>query len=371
MNKTKGILIEKIPLLKLEPGQILTFNLLDEKGQILLGKGKQVTQSFLTKLRSRGQEYVFAEVLKEVEIKTASEDISLETKRETLSHLEETFAELSKGRKTSLQPLEQDVQKIVQEVHSHQELIIPIIQLKRHDDATFTHSLNVAIITTFIGKFLGLDEEQSKILSLGALLHDVGKLLIPPEILNKPQSLNPKEWEIIQKHPLTAQQIFENTKQNLSKETKNVILQHHEKLDGSGYPFHLEKKTISPFAQIVAVADIYEALTSKRPYRQALPIFEVVEYLMGNAGYKLDEKVLSVFVNHISPYQVGDVVQLSSGEEAMVSRLNPILPFRPFVRIRKYLPDGTVILSEEIDLSQSLVLTIVKEIELKSQIQIP
>lgn len=371
MAKAKGILTEKISLSQLEPGQILTFNLLDEKGQILLSKGKQVTQPFLIKLRSRGQEYVFAEVLKEVEIEIASEDISLETKRKTLDHLEETFAELSKGRKTSLQPLEQDVQKIVQEVHSHQELVIPIIQLKRHDDATFTHSLNVAIITTFIGKFLGLDEEQSKILSLGALLHDLGKLRIPLEILNKPQSLTPKEWEVIQKHPVVAQQIVANIKQNLPKEIKNIILQHHEKLDGSGYPLHLEKRAISPLAQIVAVADIYEALTSKRPYRQPLPIFEVVEYLMGNAGYKLNDEVISVFVNHISPYQVGDVVQLSSGEKAMVSRLNPILPFRPFVRIRKHLPDGTVVLSEEIDLSQSLVLTIVREIELKSQVQMP
>lgn len=369
MEKVRGIRTEKISVRQLEVGQVLTTTLLDGKGQILLGKGKRVTQAFLDRLKTRGQDYIFAEVLEEVTIETPVEDVSLETKQKTLNDLEETLTLLNQGKEVPTDPLEQDVQKILQEVKAHQELVIPITQLKKHDDFTFTHSLNVSIIATFIGKFLGLREEAIQTLGLGALLHDLGKLHIPPEILHKSQPLTPEEREVIQQHPAVARKILDE-QTHLSGMVKNIALQHHEKIDGSGYPRHLFGRDISFLAQITAIADIYEALTSDRPYRKALPIFEVVEYLMGNAGYKLDEKVVSTFVSHISPYQVGDVVRLSNGEEAVVSRLNPILPFRPFVRIRTLSPDGKVVLSEEIDLSRSLILTIVGEIALQSQIKL-
>ncbi|MGC8778543.1 MAG: HD-GYP domain-containing protein [Candidatus Caldatribacteriaceae bacterium] len=369
MEKAQGVRIKKIPIAQFEPGQVLTFTLLDEKGQMLLGKGKQVTLPFLEKLKTRGQEYVFIEVLEEVETIAAKEDVSFETKQKTLDDLQETLTSLSRGKEVPIQPLEQDVRKIIQEVKSHRELVIPIIQLKKHDDFTFTHSLNVSILATFIGKFLGLGEEEIRILGLGALLHDLGKLNVPSEILNKPQPLTQEEYAIIQQHPVIARKILDE-QTRLAGNTKSVALEHHEKLDGSGYPRRLWGNDISFLAQITAVADIYEALTSDRPYRKALPVFEVVEYLMGNAGYKLNDRVIGIFVNHISPYQVGDVVRLSNGEEAVVTRLNPIFPFRPFVRIRKPAPDGTVVLSEEIDLSRSLVLTIVGEIELKSQVKV-
>lgn len=370
MKKIRGVRTEKFPITQLEEGQILTMTLLDEKGQVLLGKGKQITRSFLERLRARGQSYVLAEILEEKETIIASEDISWETKQKTLSDLEETLTSLSQGKTVPLEPLERDVQRIVQEVTAREELVIPIIQLKKHDDFTFTHSLNVAIIATFIGKFLGIRQDESQILGLGALLHDLGKLNIPREILTKPQPLTHDEYRIVQQHPTTAQKILDEHA-HLNGTVKNIAFQHHEKLDGSGYPRHLGGNDISLLAQITAVADIYEALTSDRPYRKALPIAEAVEYLMGNAGYKLNEKIIATFVSHISPYQVGDLVRLSNGEEAVVTRLNPVLPFRPFVRIRRVLPNGTLVLSEEIDLSRSLVLTITGEIELKSQVRIP
>ncbi|MEN3185225.1 MAG: HD-GYP domain-containing protein [Atribacterota bacterium] len=369
VEKLRGIRTEKIAIQQLEVGQVLASTLLDENGQILLGKGKRITQAFLDRLIAWGKDYVFAEALEEVTAETPMEDISFETKEQTLNDLQETLTLLSQGKRVPMEPLERDVRKILQEVKAHQELVIPITQLKKHDDLTFTHSLNVSIIATFIGKFLGLREEVIQILGLGALLHDLGKLRIPPEILNKPQPLIPEERKVIQQHPVMARKILDE-QTRLNGIAKNVASQHHEKIDGSGYPRNLSRRDISSLAQIAAVADIYEALTSDRPYRKALPISEVVEYLMGNAGYTLDENVVSTFVSHISPYQVGDRVQLSSGEEAVVSRINPVLPFRPFVRIRTVSPEGKVTLSEEIDLSQSLVLTIVREIALQSQIRL-
>ncbi len=370
MKKWHSIRTEKVALTQLEAGQVLTGTILDEEGNVLLRKGKPITPNFLDRLRLRGIEYVLLEIVEEIERESvAREDVSWETKEKTLGDLQSTFDSLIAGKPTSIEPLERDVHHIVQEVQEHQEVVIPIIQLKKHDDFTFTHSLNVAIIATFIGKFLGLGVSEMRALGLGALLHDLGKLDIPGEILRKPSPLSTEEFNIIKKHPLTAQKILDE-QTHINSTVKDVALQHHEKIDHSGYPLHLGEKEISLFSQITAVADIYEALTSDRPYRKALPISEVIEYLMGNSGYKLEEKVVSAFIAHLSPYQVGDVVRLSNGEEAVVSRLNPILPFRPFVQIKKRLPDGRVELSPEIDLSQSLVLTIVEEIALHSQVQL-
>ncbi|MDD3698602.1 MAG: hypothetical protein PHI00_02485, partial [Atribacterota bacterium] len=138
----------------------------------------------------------------------------------------------------------------------------------------------------------------------------------------------------------------------------------------SGYILRLTKEETSVLSRITAVADVYEALTSDRPYRKALPIPEVIEYLMGSAGHKLDDEVVTTFIRHLSPYQVGDLIKLSTGEEAMVSKINPVLPFRPVIRIKKQDEQGNVYFSEEIDLSYSLTLTIIGEIDMKSQIDL-
>ena len=358
-----------IPISKLEVGEVLPFNLLDSRERVLLKRGQVVTPEFMEKIKEEGYSSFLAEIWEEDEELVAREDVSLETKKKTLENMQEILEDLSQGKATSIVPLGQNVSQMAEEVKAHKELVIPLIQLKKHDDLTFTHSLNVAVISLFIAKFLGLKDEELTNLGLGALLHDLGKLVIPPEILNKPSKLSEEEYEIVQKHPLSAKNILDE-KTQLSEKVKEIPLQHHERIDGSGYPFHLTKEEISIFSRIVAVADIYEALTSDRPYRKALPIPEVIEYLMGNNGYRLDDRVVTTFIRHLSPYQVGDLIKLSTGEEAVVSRINPILPFRPIIRIKKRDEQGNVYLSEEIDLSYSLTLTIISEIDMKSRINL-
>lgn len=359
----------RIPVHRLEVGAVIPFTLLDENDRILLFQGQPVTESFLRRLKQRSLETVVAEIVEEVQEEAAQEDVSFETKVKTLSCLEDTMENLVQGRPVSLEPLEEHLAAILEEVRARDALVIPIVQLERHDDYTFTHSLNVAIVALFIGRFMGLGGEELVRLGLGALLHDLGKLAVPREILRKPGALNEAEWRIVEQHPLTAKRLLDGQK-SIEDLVKFVPLEHHERLDGSGYPLHLGPREIHLFARIVAVADVYEALTSDRPYRKALPLGEVVEYLMGNAGYRLDEKVVRTFVAHLSPYQVGDVVRLSDGREAVVSRLNPVLPFRPYVQVRT--PDGRGgFIVEEIDLARSLTLTIVEELSLKSRIILP
>lgn len=359
----------RIPVHRLEVGTAIPFTLLDEKDRVLLFRGQTVTEAFLERLRRRAMTTVVAEIVEEVREEVAQDDVSFEVKMKTLSCLEDTMHGLAQGRRVSLEPLEEQVGAILEEVRAHEALVIPIVQLKRHDDFTFTHSLNVAVIALFIGKFLGLGREDLVQLGLGALLHDLGKLKVPPEILRKPSTLSEDEWRIIREHPLVAKNLLD-AQRALGDLVKFVPLEHHERLDGSGYPLRLGAEAIHLFSRIVAVADVYEALTSQRPYRKPMPVAEVVEYLMGNAGYRLDEQVVRAFVAHLSPYQVGDVVRLSDGREAVVSRLNPVLPFRPLVTVR--VPDGKGgYITEEIDLARSLTLTIVEELSVKSRVLLP
>jgi HD-GYP domain-containing protein (c-di-GMP phosphodiesterase class II) len=268
----------------------------------------------------------------------------------------------------NLDVLEKDTENLIQAVELNPGLVIPIIQLKRYDDFTFTHSLNVAIIALFIGKFLNLSKEELLILGLGALVHDLGKLKIPAEILHKPKKLDEKEFLIVKKHPVDAKKILEEQAKLNNNKSQLIAFQHHEKINGSGYPLGLGSKEIDFFSQITTVADIYEALTSDRPYRKGLPVSEVIEYLMGNAGYRLNMEVVEAFVRHISPYQVGDLVRLSDGREAIVSELNPVLPFRPKVRIKVEDEQGKPYLAEEVDLARTTTLTITEELLSKSKI---
>lgn len=235
----------KIPLSELKAGELLPFTLLNPQDQVLLSRGQIITSEFVEKLKEDGYSSVLAEILEEDEGLVAKEDISPEIKKKTLENMQEILEDLSRGETPSIVPLEQNVSQMAKEVKAHEELVIPLIQLKKHDDLTFTHSLNVAVISLFIAKFLGLKDEELIHLGLGALLHDLGKLLIPPEILNKPSKLSEKDYEIIQKHTIFAKNILDE-KTRLPERVKEIPLQHHERIDGSGYILGMRNNMVPP-----------------------------------------------------------------------------------------------------------------------------
>ena len=360
-----------VPLKDLEENLVLPYSIVDQSGKILVKVGSRLTRAVLQSLYELNQSFVIAEVVEEEKDSViAKEDVPLQLKQETLEDLQSTLYDLAQGKKVSLDVLEKDTKNLIQAVELNPGLVVPITQLKKYDDFTFTHSLNVAIISLFMGKFLNLSKEALITLGLGALLHDLGKLKVPIEILHKPKELDEKEFLIVKKHPVDAKRILEEQTTPNSSKIRLIALQHHEKIDGSGYPFGLGSKETDLLSQITAVADIYEALTSDRPYRRGLPVSEAIEYLMGNAGYKLNIKAVQTFISHISPYQVGDLVRLSDGREAIVTKLSPVLPFRPKVRIKLEDERGKPYLAEEIDLARVTTLTIVEEILSKSKIKL-
>lgn len=236
-----------------------------------------------------------------------------------------------------------EVRQVVYEISKFIDIIpsLKVInQLKSADDYTHQHSINVGIYSTFIGRWLGLGESELRKLTFSALLHDVGKMKIPQEILNKPGLLTPLEYEIMKRHSIEGYNLLKDNA-NLSSKISMGVLQHHERENGKGYPFGLTGDKIHLFGKIIAVADIYDAMTSNRVYKKKTSPFETAEKLMESSFGELDLKITKLFVERLSDFFVSSFVLLDNGKIAQIIAKNRDFPTRPLIRIE----DGFVDLS--------------------------
>ena len=221
---------------------------------------------------------------------------------------------------------------LVNGISSDKNVLVNIFDLKKYDDYTYHHSLSVAVMALAIGMELGFDNKTLQELVLSGMLHDIGKLNIPIEIINKPARLTPEEFNIVKAHPLNAG-IHLLKKNFVSENTFKGIVGHHEKWDGTGYPNGISGENIPIFARILTVADVYDALTSQRPYRTPSPPTEAIEYIMGGSGTFFDVDIVKAFLRRIAPYPVGMKVKLSNGEIGTVVKNNIEQPLRPIVKV--------------------------------------
>jgi putative nucleotidyltransferase with HDIG domain len=199
------------------------------------------------------------------------------------------------------------------------------------DDYTYSHSLNVSLMAIIIGKWMGLSEKQVDELAIAGLLHDLGKTKVSDQLLSKPGKLTPEEFDEVKKHTILGYMLMEKVV-DISPEVKYAILMHHEKIDGTGYPTGATENQIPLYAKIIAVADIYDAMTSNRTYRERLCPFEVIRDFEMQTYGKLDTKVLSVFLRNIANSYLGDYVELNNGEIAEIVFINMNRVWQPIVR---------------------------------------
>jgi putative nucleotidyltransferase with HDIG domain len=199
------------------------------------------------------------------------------------------------------------------------------------DDYTYSHSLNVSLMAIVIGKWMGLSEKQVDELAIAGLLHDIGKTKVADELLSKPGKLTPEEFEEVKKHTILGYMLLEKVA-DISPDIKYAILMHHEKIDGTGYPTRATENQIPLYARIIAVADIYDAMTSNRSYRGRLCPFEVIKDFEMQTFGKLDTKVLSIFLKNIANSYLGDFVELGNGEIAEIVFINSNRVWQPIVR---------------------------------------
>ncbi|NQY48328.1 MAG: HD-GYP domain-containing protein [Colwellia sp.] len=241
---------------------------------------------------------------------------------------------------------------IVDSIFRNQDALACMTRLRIKDEYLVEHSLNVSILMTLFAKHLAFDREIIENLALGAFLHDIGKVLVPPEILHKPGKLTPQEYEVMKSHVDLGLEVLKESP-DLPELVIEVVQQHHERLDGKGYPKQLTEQQISQVGRMIAIVDSYDAMTAERVYKVGMHPIKAFKILMKDAPDSYDNTLVEQFVNCLGIYPIGTLVKLTSGKLGLISRLNKSQPLLPFVRVFYNTRLNQAIAMEELDLSQT------------------
>jgi HD-GYP domain-containing protein (c-di-GMP phosphodiesterase class II) len=336
-----------VPIECIKENSILGKSIYTSNGRCLLKSGLPLTIDTLKKIKEHKifslyiiDDYSTA-VIEDI-IKPELRNKSISIIKETFSHIERISSshdfkkrninQYSKQEKKYFKSINKIAEELVENILSNKNVLLSLVDIKNMDDYTYAHSVNVAVISVILGISLNLSRQNLNYLCIGALLHDIGKSFIPSEVLQKPDKLTPEEFELIKKHPRDGYN-FLNKIYSLSSHIRLIVLQHHERFDGLGYPSNLSNESISYLARIVSISDIYDALTSDRPYKRAMCPNDSLEYLMSNSGTLFDPNILDVFCKIIIPFPQGTIVSLSNGDIGVVEETIPNFPLRPIVKI--------------------------------------
>lgn len=214
-------------------------------------------------------------------------------------------------------------------INSTDAIAVDISALKTSDEYTFKHSVDVATMSMVLAKQQGLSQKQIYEIGVAGLLHDIGKTKIPLDILNKPARLTDEEFAVMKQHPVFGYRMIKD-RDEFSNEICMAVLQHHEKMNSKGYPVGFPSDKITPYARILTIADIYDALVTERPYKSAFSQRDAVEMIMSMTG-ELDLTAMKSFLESMILYPVDSIVELSNGEKAKVVMNNPHYILRPTV----------------------------------------
>jgi HD-GYP domain-containing protein (c-di-GMP phosphodiesterase class II) len=257
---------------------------------------------------------------------------------ESVLQMEEVFREIRRTKKVPLLDIRRQMIQMIHQTVEKQNLIEIFASLQSKEDYTYRHIIGVAVIATLIGKWLGIKDTELMQLTMAATLHDVGKVKIPVDILNNPGKLTKAEFALFKKHTIFGYQMIKETVGTNHRQAL-VALQHHERQDGSGYPFGVGADKIDLFSRIVAIADVFHAMSSNRAYRNASPFYETLKQIHQNAFGILDARIIHIFMDKIMQSLVGNEVLLTDGRTGSIIMINTLDPIRPLVRVEESFVD--------------------------------
>ncbi len=281
-------------------GMIVAKPIFDSKGKLLIAKGTRLKESYIGKLLFYDIEHIYVYKSKE-DLSQMADIISQEMKLMTLSQTKQTINDIHFARHVDLRKLEGMISDIIDELMSNKGLLLNLADIRTIDEYTFGHSVNVCILSLIMGMGLNYDKEALRTLGIGALLHDVGKVYINNNILNKPQILNNKEYELIKQHSILGYEAIRKIEE-ISKEAKWIVRDHHERYDGKGYPNGIWGENIHIYSRIVTICDAYDALTSNRVYRAGISPCQAVEYLISMGNHQFDFELVKLFLKNLCIY---------------------------------------------------------------------
>ncbi|WP_458120450.1 HD-GYP domain-containing protein [Paenibacillus sp. Z6-24] len=326
-----------LPITSLQPGMRLAKKIYNEDGVVLLSEGVELTSGIIRKLYKHGLDYIYIQD-KDTDDVIVRDIVSQDTKRQALREIRTHFRSLADpGVQKSTYPIigksfSGIIDTIISELSADPEVMVMLMSMHTKDNYLYYHSLNVCIYTLLLGKVHGYSHEEMKVLGIGSLLHDVGKSYIPNEVLFKPGRLTDAEYNIIKLHTEYGYKMLKD-EPGIPLLAAHCAYQHHERLNGSGYPRGLREHEIHEYAKWIGIADSYDALTTSRVYRAAMLPHEALEILYSGSGSLYDKDMLSVFKSRIAIYPIGLTVTLSNGFKGVVVHIHSAIPQRPIVRI--------------------------------------
>lgn len=349
--------LRRIPVVMVTPDMILAKDVWG-RDSLLLTKGTDNIICYKDKLILNGiaSIYVEDEVSSDIYDESAVCD---NTRSHCVELLSNTIDEARETGSVDMKGLDYIVSSLIKEMFANPQLILGLTDISTSNDVTLQHSIDATIYALFLGKLCELSKRELRLLGKGTLMHDIGKIALDPKVLYKNGFLNSEERKHIQCHPQWGYRMLEEDEW-LEPAAREIALLHHERLDGSGYPFGLKAEDIPVMPRLVAVADVYDALTAERCYKSAMSNEQAVKVLLEDAeNGKLDKDMVNTFVSKLAIYPNGTVVLLNNGEPAIVKSQNRDESRRPIVRIIDF-KDQCAYAKRDCDLAEERSLSIVK-----------
>ena len=346
------------------PGAVIAQDIYSSEGRMLISKGVPFRSAFLGRLQGAGiREICIEDPLPSTAALPAVEDpidilqkevriddiICEKTRRQAENQVMKIMVRLGSMRQGDITKVTHIVEAIIEQLLSKEDVVLSLSKLRSIDDYTYEHSVNVCVLSLIIGTDLHLDRTALRELGIGAILHDIGKVGVDERIIKKPGHLTAAEFDCIKQHTELGYRILRSA--GFSEDVARIALHHHERVDGSGYPQHLEGRTIPLFARTVAIADIYDAISNDRIYRRRMTPDQVYREILRTTSNHLDEALVEKFMRHIRMYPTGCGVVLNTGEKGVVIGQNRLMPESPLVRLLYREPAKNRYRIEDVDLS--------------------
>lgn len=322
VNKKKLVYVHE-----LIPGMILTKEI-RANGKLLIAKGAAITDYAINKLK----EYYINNQIEVIYVEDDHEDSKKGERTRTVEEVEESleeftfnveniFQDMENLKISSIEEIRKFAIKIQGELKSVNSVIKNIVLYGSGSDTIYRHGVNVAALSTILGKWIGLNGSDLNLLTYSAVLHDFGKVKIDKNILNKPEKLNLQEFKEIKAHPTIGYNYIKEIP-FLDKSVSYGVLMHHERMDGSGYPIGLKEDSIHQFAKIIAIADTFDAVNSDRVYKNSKGPFEALEIIKKDSLGKLDYEYSNIFLNHVVNYYIGESAVLNTKKVCKIIQID-------------------------------------------------
>ncbi len=356
--------MRRVSIGDLKPDMVIARSVYDGNARMLAQTGLVLTIDAITRLRRLGIGSVY--ICDQYNLKNITPpDIISETLRlRTITMVKTNFEAVQDHFKLNIQEVKGTVEGIIAELLANDNVLVHLTDIRTFDDYLFAHSVNVCVLSLLVGISLNYNRTKLTELAVGALLHDIGKIRIDPNILDKPDDLNQEEFAVVKYHTTYGFEILRNHP-DIPLLSAHIAFQHHERWDGQGYPRGLAKQSIHEYARVVAVADAYDALLADRPYRPAYTIKQGLAVIKRMSGIYLDPNLVTALIANIAVYPVGSLVKTNTGYIGLVKAVNKAFPTRPLISIIMDNHGKQLKQYHEVDLSQLTTILIVRALSNK------